>query len=143
VLVSKIPHLIILSNEIGSPGSSQLGSGRQTWGAVPEGGYGGVDQSQAKMTVDYVHVWKLNGTQGPVPPATKPRKPVTRVSTRQTVATNLPTDYTGGTTTGGGTTTTPTPGSGPTAPTTNPDGVTGELWDIFAAYDKVTYVTPV
>ena len=117
IMVSKAAQLIILSNEIGSPGSSQIGQGRTTWGTPPSGGFGTVDSSNAKMTVDYVRVWKLNGTVGPLIPGTKPRTAVT--NTKETTASDLFDNPNGGGTSGG---TITGPGGVFEEPTTNPDG---------------------
>lgn len=58
-MVSKVPHVAILSNEIGAPGALFENEGSNYWGQIPAGGYGSRETSNAKLTADYVRVWKL------------------------------------------------------------------------------------
>ena len=94
-LVSKVKQLAILSNEIGVTGSTDLGEGRAFWGLPPttNGGYGDVNTSQAKMTVDYVRVWAAAGTSSsstviPTPPVAS--LPVPTIPTRNPLLSNGP-----------------------------------------------------
>lgn len=66
VMVSKAPHVAILSNEIGAGGALWANSGSNFFGNVPSSGYGSLQTSTAKLTADYVRVWKLRGTSAPV-----------------------------------------------------------------------------
>jgi beta-glucanase (GH16 family) len=65
VMVSKVPHVAILSNEIGAGGALFPNDGSNYFGQVPAAGYGSRDTSQAKLTADYIRVWKLKGTPTP------------------------------------------------------------------------------
>jgi beta-glucanase (GH16 family) len=70
VMISKIAQTVILSNEAGAPGALEPDKGSNYWGHIPAGGYGSLESSQARMTVDYVRVWRIPGLNPSQPPST-------------------------------------------------------------------------
>ena len=75
-MISKVAQEAILSTEIGAPNSIEKGEGSTTsWGSVPSNGYGNVSTSNAKLTADWVRVWKLAGSSSNPAPTPTPTTP--------------------------------------------------------------------